>query len=125
MQKIVPDGCIEMTFNFGDTVKRYFSETEFILHHYTMGMVQRTKSINIFPVGNVDTFAICFYPIGFAYSMKTSIAKLINKSAPITELFEQTEAYKIELHMVQAIDTKERIDIIKTFLKKTNRQNCD
>ena len=37
-QKIVPDGCIEMTFNFGDKIKRFTSETDFILHPNAMVM---------------------------------------------------------------------------------------
>jgi len=46
-QKIVPDGCIEMTFNFGDKIKRYTSENDFILHPNAMVMGQRTKSYYI------------------------------------------------------------------------------
>jgi hypothetical protein len=69
-QKIVPDGCIEMTFNLGDKIKRYTSENDFILHPNSMIMGQRTKSYLILPVGKVDTFAICFFPIGFVNFVK-------------------------------------------------------
>lgn len=123
-QKIVPDGCIEMTFNFGDKIKRFSSETEFILHPNAMVMGQRTKSFNILPVGNVDTFAICFYPIGFANFVKIPLKNLVDKEIPISELFEQSEAYELEQQMIQAIDTQKRIDIIETFLlKKLNEKN--
>ncbi|MBE8722491.1 DUF6597 domain-containing transcriptional factor [Sphingobacterium pedocola] len=64
-QKIIPDGCIEMTFNFADKIKKYTSDTESILQDTAMIMGQRTKSFDILPTGKVDTFAICFYPIGF------------------------------------------------------------
>jgi AraC-like DNA-binding protein len=117
-QKIVPDGCIELTFNFGDKIKRYTSETDFILHPNAMVMGQRTKSYYILPVGNVNTFAICFYPIGFASFAKTPLEKLVDKETPISELFGPTEAYELEQQMVQAIDTHQRIDIIETFLLK-------
>ncbi|MEN7548160.1 helix-turn-helix domain-containing protein [Rapidithrix thailandica] len=123
-QKIVPDGCIEMTFNFGDKIKRYTSETNFILHPNAMVMGQRTKSFNILPVGNVNTFAICFYPIGFANLVEIPLENLVDKETPISGLFEQAEAYELEQQMVQAIDTQERIDIIETFLlKKLNKKN--
>jgi hypothetical protein len=82
-QKIVPDGCIEMTFNFGDKIKRYTSKTDFILNPNAMVMGQRTKSFDILPTGNVDTFAICFYPIGFANLVKMSLEKLVDKETPI------------------------------------------
>ena len=123
-QKIVPDGCIEMTFNFGDKIKRYTSETDFILHPNAMVMGQRTKSYYILPVGNVDTFAICFYPIGFVNFVKTPLEKLVDKETPISELFGQAEAYELEQQMIQAFDTQQRIDIIETFLlKKLNEKN--
>lgn len=117
-QKILPDGCIEMTFNFGDNIKRYTSETDFIFHPNAMVMGQRTKSFNILPVGNVDTFAICFYPIGFANFVKTPLKNLVDKETPITELFGQAEANELEQRMIQAVDTQQRINIIETFLLK-------
>lgn len=117
-QKIVPDGCIEMTFNFGDKIKRYTSKTDFILHPNAMVMGQRTKSFEILPTGNVDTFAICFYPIGFANFVKMPLEKLVDKETPISELFGQVEAYKLEQQMIQAVDTRQRIDIIDAFFLK-------
>lgn len=123
-QKIVPDGCIEMTFNFGDKIKRYISETDFIFHPNAMVMGQRTKSFDILPVGNVDTFAICFYPIGFANFVKTPLENLADKETPISELFGQEEASELEQQMIRAIDTKERINIVESFLlKKLNEKN--
>jgi AraC-like DNA-binding protein len=117
-QKIVPDGCIEMTFNFGDKIKRFTSVTDFILHPNAMVMGQRTKSFDILPSGNVDTFAICFYPIGFANFVKMPLENLVDKETPISELFGQVEADILEQQMIKATDTRQRIDIIEAFLLK-------
>jgi hypothetical protein len=123
-QKIVPDGSIEMTFNIGDKIKRFTSENEFILHPNAMVMGQRTKSYFILPVGNVDTFAICFYPIGFINFVKTSLEDLVDKETPIAELFGQAEANELEQQMIHASDSQERINIIETFLlNKLNEKN--
>lgn len=123
-QKIVPDGCLEMTFNFGDKIKKYTSENDFIIHPNAMVMGQRTKSFDILPIGNVDTFAICFYPFGFANFVKTPLEKLVDKEMPISELFGQAEADELEQQMIQAIDTQKRIEIIETFfLKILNETN--
>ncbi|MEZ5038715.1 MAG: helix-turn-helix domain-containing protein [Saprospiraceae bacterium] len=123
-QKIVPDGCIEMTFNFGDKIKRYTSENDFILHPNAMVMGQRTKSYFILPVGNVDTFAICFYPIGFVNFLKTPLENLVDKETPISELFGQEEACKLEQQMINAMDSQQRIIIIESFLlNKLNEKN--
>lgn len=117
-QKIVPDGCLEMTFNLGDPIKRYISESEFILHPDAMVMGQRTTSFDILPTGNVDTFAICFYPIGFANFVKMPLEYLVDKETPIAEVFGQSDANELEQKMMQAVDAKERIDIIEAFLLK-------
>lgn len=117
-QRIVPDGCIEMTFNFGDKIKRLTSETDFILHPNATVMGQRTKSFDILPTGNVDTFAICFYPIGFANFVTMPLEYLVDKEKPISELFGQLEAYELEEQMIQAADTRQRIDIIEAFFLK-------
>ena len=117
-QKIVPDGCIEMTFNFADKIKRFTSETDFILHPNAMVMGQRTKSFDILPTGNVDTFAICFYPIGFANFVTMPLENLADRESPISELFGQVEADILEQQMIQAADTRQRIDIIEAFFLK-------
>jgi hypothetical protein len=117
-QKIVPDGCIEMTFNFGDTIKRFTSETDFILHPNATVMGQRTKSFDILSIGNVDTFAICFYPIGFANFVTMPLENLVDKEVSISELFGQVEAHILEQQMTQADDTRQRIDIIEAFFLK-------
>jgi hypothetical protein len=123
-QKIVPDGCIEMTFNFGDKIKRYTSENDFVLHPNAMIMGQRTKSFDILPTGYVDTFAICFYPIGFVNFVKTPLENLVDKETPLSELFGREEAYKLEQQMMFAIDSQQRITIIESFLlKKLNEKN--
>ncbi|MCG8574417.1 MAG: helix-turn-helix domain-containing protein [Flavobacteriales bacterium] len=115
-QKLIPDGCLEMTFNFADPIKRYISETEYILHPCSMMMGQRTKSYYIEPVGNVDSFAICFYPHGFANFVNVPLKSLTDKEIPLEELFEEVQAQELEQKMVQATNTEDRIKIIEDFL---------
>lgn len=115
-QKIIPDGCIEMTFNFGDKIKRFTSELEYLLHPDAMVMGQRTKSYDILPNGDVDTFAICFYPHGFANFINTPLETIVDKEIPIAELFGKTEADELEKQITDAATTEKRIEIIETFL---------
>lgn len=117
-QKIIPDGCVEMTFNFGDKIRRYTSENDFILQPNTMVMGQRAKSFDILPTGNVDTFAICFYPIGFANFVTMPLENLVDQETPISELFGQVAAYELEQQMIKTINTQQRIEIIEIFLLK-------
>lgn len=115
-QKIIPDGCIEMTFNLGDKIKRYTSDTEFIFNPNAMVMGQLTKSYYIEPVGNVDTIAICFYPHGFTNFVNIPLENLVDKETPIQNIFNEVQANRLEQSIIKATSTKERIEIIETFL---------
>ncbi len=115
-QKIIPDGCIEMTFNLKDKIKRYTSENDFIVHPDSMVMGQRTKSYFIEPIGDVDSFAICFYPYGFANFVSTPLEELVDIEIPIESLFGEIPGKTLEQKIIQAKNTQERIEIIESFL---------
>ena len=86
-QRIIPDGCIEMIFVLGDDVKRYTSEDEFIIQPRALVLGQITEPFFIQPTGYVNTFAVRFYPYGFANFVATTITSLANKETPIELLF--------------------------------------
>ena len=86
-QRIIPDGCIEMFFILGDDVKRYTSGDDFIIQPRTMVLGQITKPFFIKPTGYVNSFAVRFYPYGFANFVKTPLQDLANKETPIALLF--------------------------------------
>lgn len=122
-QKIIPDGCIEMTFNLEDKIKRYISEDEYIVHPQSMIMGQRTKSYFIEPLGNVKSFAICFYPYGFANFVSTSLEELVDIETPIENIFGEHEAIELEQQIIQASSTADRIEVIEAFLLKKLNEN--
>lgn len=115
-QRIIPDGCIEMAFILGDDIKRYTSEDEFILQPRAMVLGQTIEPFYIEPTGYVNTFAVRFYPYGFANFVTTPIKNLANKETPIELLFEEKLAKELAQKIIQATDTKERIEIIENFL---------
>ncbi|WP_223152042.1 DUF6597 domain-containing transcriptional factor [Chitinophaga qingshengii] len=53
-QRIVPDGCIEMAFILGDDIKRFTTETDFILQPRAMVLGQTTAPFYIQPAGYVN-----------------------------------------------------------------------
>lgn len=115
-QRIIPDGCIEMAFILGDNIKRYTSEDQFILQPRAMVLGQTIEPFYIEPMGYVNSFAVRFYPYGFANFVTTPIKDLANKETPIELLFGEKPAKELEQKIIQATDTKERIEIIEDFL---------
>lgn len=122
-QNIIPDGCIEMTFNFKDKIKRYTSKDEYVVHPNAMVMGQRTKSYFIEPIGDVDSFAICFYPYGFANFVSTPLETLRDTEKPIAQLFGDIVAKSLEENIFQAETTTKRIEIIEGFLLNKLSEN--
>ena len=126
-QRIVPDGCLEMIFILGDDIKRYTSENEFIIQPRALVVGQITEPFIIEPTGYVRCFAARFYPFGFANFVTTPIKNLANKETPIAQLFGEKPAKELEQKIIQATDTKERIEIIENFLleKFKNERTID
>lgn len=115
-QRIVPDGCIEMAFILGDDIKRYTSDSEFIIQPRAMVLGQTLKPFYIEPTGYVYTFAIRFYPFGFASFIESPIESLANKETPIASLFGTTASKELEQSIIQASSVAERIELIERFL---------
>jgi len=115
-QRIIPDGCIEMIFILGDDIKRYTSGDDFIIQPRAMVLGQTIEPFYIEPVGYVNSFAVRFYPYGIVNFVATSIKDLANKETPIELLFGERPAKELEQKIIQAADTKERIEIIENFL---------
>lgn len=122
-QRIIPDGTIEMAFILGDDIKRYTSEDSFIIQPRAMVLGHITTPCYIEPTGYVNTFAIRFYPYGFANFVNVPIKSLANTETPLAQLFEEKAAKKLEKDIICAADTKQRIKIIESFfLKKLSEQ---
>lgn len=117
-QRIIPDGTIEMAFILGDDIKRYTSENDFILQPRSMVLGQIIDPFYIEPTGYVNTFAIRFYPYGFANLVSAPIKTLANKETPIAQLFDEKTAQQLEQDIIQASNTTQRIEIIENFLLK-------
>ena len=118
-QRIIPDGCIEMAFILGDDIKRYTTETDFILQPRAMVLGQTIEPFYIQPTGHVNTFAIRFYPYGFANFITTPINNLANKETLLNLLFGEEVSEILENKIIQATKTADRIAIIESFLLDT------
>jgi len=115
-QRIIPDGCIEMAFILGDDIKRYTSGADFILQPRAMVLGQTIAPFYIEPTGYVNSFAIRFYPYGFANFVSVPVKNLANTETPLSSLFGKTVSEELEQKIVQATNTVERIAIIEKFL---------
>ncbi|MEO0565280.1 MAG: helix-turn-helix domain-containing protein [Chloroflexota bacterium] len=115
-QRIIPDGCLEMAFIFGEDIKRYTSDDKFVLQPRAMVLGQITEPFYIEPTGYVNCFATRFYPYGLANFISTPIRELADKDTPLADLFDETSATNLHQNMRAADDAAARIDIVEAFL---------
>ncbi len=120
-QLILPDGCVDMCFTLGDDIKRYTSETDFIIQPRHMLLGPITEQFYIEPTGYVDTFAVRFYPYGFTNFIDLPLHELCNKETPLSILFGEENVENLSQRIIQANTTEERIEIVEEFLFE--RQN--
>lgn len=115
-QRIIPDGCIEMYFILGDDVKRFTDKDSFIIQPRAMVFGQITKPYDIQPTGYVNTFAVRFYPYGFANLIDRPIHTLADTETLLTDSFETSAAKKLTHNIFKASSTAERIALVEAFL---------
>ncbi|WP_439581959.1 AraC family transcriptional regulator [Dyadobacter bucti] len=115
-QRILPDGCIEMIFILGDDVKRYTTADQYILQPRAMILGQISKPYFIEPTGYVNSFAVRFYPCGFANFTAIPIKNFTDKETSISALFGEKISNELEQHIVNAENTEQRIEEIEKFL---------
>ncbi|MBY0435795.1 MAG: helix-turn-helix domain-containing protein [Cyclobacteriaceae bacterium] len=114
-QTIVPDGCIEMIFHYGDLYKQYIADGNDIVQPRCFVFGQLTKPLEIEPTGETGIFSVRFYPEGFLPFATIPIKEMENKAVSLEKLF-GTDGLKIEQSVLNATSTSERINLIETFL---------
>ncbi len=114
-QRIVPDGCMEMIFHYGDLYKQYLDDGSYIIQPKSFVFGQITQPLDIEPTGETGIFAIRFHPEGFTPFTNISIAEMENRAVPLQELFSQ-DGLHLEKAIFNAFSNEERVKIIESFL---------
>jgi AraC-like DNA-binding protein len=125
-QKVLPDGCMEMIFHYGDLYKQYFEDGSSIIQPRSFVFGQITKYIEIAPTGISGIISARFLPDGLTPFLDIPVAALENKAVPIDDVFKD-EGKKLEKEILGASDNEKRIKLIETFLlsKLTESRTID
>lgn len=125
-QTIVPDGCIEMIFHYGDLYKQYLENGSSIIQPRCFVIGQLTRPLEIEPTGETGIFAVRFHPNGFLPFTTIPLKELENTAVSLKVLFEN-EGEEIEEKILNAKYTTERITEIERFLVKrlTDQETVD
>lgn len=114
-QTIVPDGCIEMIFHYGDLYRQYIENGNSIIQPKCFVFGQLSRPLEIEPTGETGIFAVRFHPNGFLPFTSIPIKEMENTAISLEKLFAKA-GQEIEQKVLNASSTSERITLIETFL---------
>lgn len=114
-QRIVPDGCMEMIFHYGDLYKQYVEDGTSIVQPRCFVIGQITFPLDIEPTGKTGIFSVRFHPEGFMPFCSLPLKYLENKAVPLKEIFGK-EGSELENQILRADSTINKIDVIEKFL---------
>lgn len=114
-QTIVPDGCMEMIFHYGNLYKQYTENGNSIIQPTSFVIGQLTRPLGIEPTGETGIFSVRFHPNGFLPFATVPIKNMENTAVSLEKLFGK-DGQKIEQQILKANSTSDRIKLIETFL---------
>ena len=114
-QRVLPDGCMEMIFHYGDLYKQYFEDGSSIIQPRSFVFGQITTYIEIAPTGITGLVATRFLPDGLTPFLEMPVSSLANKAVAITDIFGK-EGSRLEENVIAATNNQERIKLIESFL---------
>ncbi|WP_340062973.1 helix-turn-helix domain-containing protein [Ascidiimonas aurantiaca] len=114
-QTIVPDGCVEMIFHYGNLYKQHIPNKESIIQPRCFVIGQLTQPLEIEPTGKTGIFSVRFHPNGFLPFTTIQIKEMENTAIPLEVIFGQ-DGHEIEEKIISANSTSERINLIQAFL---------
>ncbi len=114
-QTIVPDGCMEMIFHYGNLYKQYLDNGNSIIQPRCFVIGQLTRPLEIEPTGETGIFSVRFHPEGFLPFITTPIKEMENTAVSLEKLFGK-DGQEIGQQILSANSTAERIKFIEIFL---------
>lgn len=114
-QTIVPDGCMEMIFHYGDLYKQYTENGNSIIQPKCFVIGQLTQPLEIEPTGRTGIFSVRFHPNGFLPFSTAPIKKMENKAVSLEELFGD-DGLEIQQKILNTNSTEKRIELVESFL---------
>jgi len=126
IQKVLPDGCMEMIFHYGDLYQQFFDDGSSIIQPRSFVFGQITKYIEIAPTGISGIIAARFLPQGISPLLDIPLTSIENKAVPVKDLFGE-DGINLEERVLNANDNEKRIKLIDTFLlsKLTEQKTID
>jgi AraC-like DNA-binding protein len=125
-QRVLPDGCMEMLFNYGDQYLQYLEDGSTMLQPKCFVFGQISKFLEIEPTGITGILSVRFHPDGLAPFIDIPVTQFDNRVCRFDELFGE-DGEVLGSEVLQADDHAKRIAVIEKFFldRLLNRSMID
>lgn len=114
-QRIVPDGCMEMIFHYGDLYRQYFPGGDNIIQPRCFVFGQISNYLEIAPTGITGIISARFHPNGLTPFINIPVTSMEDRAVPLEELFGD-DGIRLSEAVLAAADTQSRMLLIEGFL---------
>ncbi len=114
-ERILPDGCLELIFNFGDPFFRVYGNNLRQLQPRSFIHGQIKSFIDVQSSGRTGIIGARFHPSGLSPFIRESIASLNNSAVSLEDIFGR-RIRAFEEQIFEAASTADQIKVIETFL---------
>ncbi len=113
-EKIMPDGCIEIIFNYGRPMHHYDAKGLVHTQHMHFMHGQMTSFIELRPSGPIGFVAVRFMPAGAARFLRLPIRELNDREVQVDELF-GLEGVELGERFANEPDNESRVRLLSDF----------
>lgn len=121
--RIFPDGCIELLFNYGDRFKKYEGDKA-LWQPVSFIHGQLKQFIEVERTGTVGIFSVRFRPHGLRPFVSFAVDEATDSMLPITELWGDAGDVLAQ-QVVSAGSTEERIRLVEDFFENRCNPSVD
>lgn len=114
-QRIVPDGCMEMIFHYGDLYEQFMENGKSFVQPRSFVFGQITHPLEIAPTGRTGIIAARFQPNGYAPFNAMEVGKMENQAVPVADLF-GSQGRQLENEVLASPTNEKRVAVIERFL---------
>jgi AraC-like DNA-binding protein len=115
VQKIIPDGCTELIFHFGDRYKISSEESPEAFQSFSIAAGQINKPIFLRPTGYSGVLGIKFKPLGMWRLLGCDMQLLRNQTFDLGDVLEISVDHIVE-QIQNSKNNEQRISTVENFL---------
>jgi len=122
VERVFPDGCIELIFHYGDRFRKYLNDAQTVLQPRSFIHGQIRSYIDLEPTGHTGIFSVRFQPAGLQAFVAMQAGELSGLTVEPDSIW-GNDGDVLQDRILNASSHAQRVQITETFLLQRLRRN--